>query len=175
MWTLGGRVDYYLLFFIHLESRRVFMSPATAHPTDQWVTQQARNFMMEVEVSGEQVTDVIHDWDTKYTQRFDGLLESEGVRVHRKGPAQPNMNAYAERFVQTIQQECLDHFVVLGEKHLNHIVGEYMSHYHEERPHQALANEPPLGANPPSSEIARDIACQERLGGLIKHYYRHAA
>ena len=74
--------------------------------------------------------------------------------------------------MQTIQQECLDHFVVLGEKHLNHIVGEYMVHYHEERPHQALANEPPVRTE---SGSEGDMVCRERLGGLLRHYYRQAA
>ena len=71
-------------------------------------------------------------------QRFDGVLESEDVYVHREGPVKLNLNAFAERFVQTLQQEALDHFVVLGEKHLNHIVSEYVAHYHEERPHRYL-------------------------------------
>ena len=92
-------------------------SAATSHPTDDWVTQQGRNFLMQIEDSGEQITDVIHDWDTKYTQRFDALLKSESIRVHRVGPAKPNLNAHAERFVQT----------------------------------------------------------QDRLGGLLTHYYRKAA
>ena len=74
--------------------------------------------------------------------------------------------------MQTIQQEALNHFVVLGEKHLNHIVREYMAHYHEERPHQALGNEPPTGL-----QLVHDgeVVCRERLGGLLKHYYRDAA
>jgi putative transposase len=127
---------------------------------------------MEVGDAGEQVTDLIHDWDTKYTERFDRVLQSEGARVHRKGPATPNMNAYAERFVQTIQIECLDHFVVLGEKHLNHLVGEYVTHYHEERPHQALGNAPPTISKAVNEG---EVVCRERLGGLLRHYHRQAA
>ena len=87
-----------------------------------------------------EASDLIRDCDTKFTKQFDSLLKAGDVRIHRKGPAQPNMNAYAERFVQTIQQEPLDHFVILGEKHLNHIISEYLVHYHEERTHQALGN-----------------------------------
>ncbi|MEX0653440.1 MAG: integrase core domain-containing protein [Phycisphaeraceae bacterium] len=172
VWTLGGLVDCYLVFFIHLETRRVIMSAATAHPTNDWVTQQARNFVMEAEDQGLKVGHLIHDCDTKYTDRFDRVVESDGVQVHRVGPAQPNMNAFAERFVQSIQQECLDHFVVMGQKHLNHIVSEYVAHYHEERPHQALGNAPPMGLR-----LAQDgeVGCRERLGGLLRHYYRLAA
>ena len=171
VWTLGGRVDYYLLFFINLETRRVIMSPATSHPDAEWVAQQALNFTIEVEDMGLEATDLIHDCDTKFTKHFDSLLKAGGVRTHRKGPAQPNMNAYAERFVQTIQQECLDHFVILGEKHLNHIIGEYLVHYHEERPHQAVGNAPLVGVPLGKGEVV----CRERLGGLLKHYYRKAA
>lgn len=174
VWTLGGLVDHYLLFFIHLETRRVIMSPATPHPTNQWVTQQARNFVMDVEDHGLEAGHLIHDWDTKFTERFDAVLKSEGVEVHRVGPVKPSLNAYAERFVQTIQQECLDHFVVLGEKHLNHLVDEYLIHYHEEGPHQALGNAPPMGLGPPANDEG-EVVCQERLGGLLRHYHRRAA
>lgn len=95
----------------------------------EFLAKSSRILLTANEVSGGQVTDVIHDWDTKYMRRFDGVLKSDGVRVHREGPAKPNLNAYAERFVQTIQQECLDHRVMLGEYHLNHIIGEYSVHY----------------------------------------------
>ncbi|MEX0655327.1 MAG: integrase core domain-containing protein [Phycisphaeraceae bacterium] len=175
VWTLGGLVDYYVIFFIHLETRRVIMSPATPHPTDEWVTQQARNFVMEAEDQGLDVGHVIHDCDTKYTERFDRVLRSEGAEVHRVGPAQPSMNAFAERFVQSIQQEALDHFVVLGDKHLNHIIDEYVTHYHEERPHQALGNAPPVGLKLPPPNQQGDVACHERFGELLRHYYRPAA
>jgi len=77
--------------------------------------------------------------------------------------------------VQTIQQECLDHFVVLGEKHLNHIIGEYMEHYHQERPHQSLGNAPPVATNVFTPPTDGEIACEQRLGGLLKHYHRQAA
>ena len=149
------------------------MSPTTPHPTDEWVTQQARNFVMEAQDQGLEVCHLIHDWDTKYTERFDQLLKSEDVEVHRLGPVKPNLNAFAERFVQTLQQEALDHFVVLGEKHLNHIASEYLVHYHEERPHQALGNAPPLKRPPPNQ--SGDVVCRQRLGGLLRHYHRQAA
>lgn len=172
VWTLGGPVDYDLVFFIHVETRRVIMIAATAHPTNDWVTQQARNFVMEAEDQGLNVGHLIHDRDTKYAERFDRVFESEGVAVHRVGPAQPNMDAFAERFVQSIQQGCLDHFVLLGEKHLNHIVSEHMTHFHEGRPNQALGNAPPMGLR-----LAQDgeVVCRERLGGLLRHYHRQAA
>ena len=84
------------------------------------------------------------------------------------------INPYAERFAQTIQQECLDHFVVLGADHLEYLVSEFVKHFNEERPHQSLGNVPlikPPG-DPPSEGM---IVCKQRLGGLLRHYYRQAA
>jgi putative transposase len=90
----------------------------------------------------------------------------------------PNQNSYAERFVQTIKTECLDHFIVLGEKHLRYIIDEYLIYYHEERPHLALGNLPPGMTNAPvrvECLSIDDVVCQEQLGGLLKHYQRKAA
>lgn len=172
IWTLGGLVDYYVLFFIHLETRQVIVSSCTAHPDAEWVAQQARNMLMETEDRGLQVTHLLHDWDTKFTNQFDTLIASSGATTHRVGPAKPNLNAYAERFVQSIQEECLDHFIVLGPKHMDYLVREYVEHYHHERPHQALENAPPLSLGPPGDG---EVVCGERLGGLLKHFYRKAA
>jgi len=90
----------------------------------------------------------------------------------------PNQNAYAERFVQTIKQECLDHFIVFGEAHLRHMVSEFVAHYHGERPHLAKDNLPPLITKAPDAVDClgpSQVDCQERLGGLLKHYQRKAA
>ena len=87
------------------------------------------------------------------------------------------MNAYAERFVQTLRVECLDHFVVCGEKHLRYLVKEFVTHYHEERPHQGRGNVPLTIADdlPIVQFPAGKVECRERLGGLLRHYYRAAA
>jgi len=88
------------------------------------------------------------------------------------------MNPFAEAWVQRIKQECLDHFLVLGERHLRHLIREYLIHYHEERPHQGLGNRPPKQSNPPPEIVSvrqDQIVCQERLGGLLKRYERQAA
>lgn len=77
------------------------------------------------------------------------------------------------RIIQSFQQECLDHFVVLGEKHLNHLVKEYVGHSSIERPHRAL-EKPPLSVDPPNA-TSSPVICMERLGGLLKHYYRQVA
>lgn len=200
--TAIGFVDLYLLFFIHIGSRRVFISSATANPTADWVTQQARNMSMQMDDWGLTAQMLIIDHDTKFTDSFDAVFEINDTEMKRVGPCSPNMNAYAERFAQTLRKECLDHFLICGEKHLNHIVKEFTTHYHEERPHQArggvpltvaLANDTNTAAGEGKSDATKatndvdadephilkfpkgKVKCRERLGGLLKHYYREAA
>ena len=181
--TLKGWVDYHLVLFVHLESRRLFVTPATRHPTAAWVTQQARNFTLHLEAQGLEAQYVIVDNDTKFCQAFDGTLNASGTDVVRTQLLSPNMNSYAERAIQTLQVECLDKFIVCGEKHLNYLVAEFLAHYHEERPHQSKGNAPltppatpPPTIPPPDAPLRlKDIACRQRLGGVLKHYYRRAA
>ena len=145
-----------------------------------WVAQQARNFGIEAAAMNLSATILIHDNDGKLTREFDEILKSSGIDVTKLPPMSPNLNAYVERFIQTLRLECLDHFLILGERHLQHLVKEFVTHYHTERPHQSLDNRP-LTGTPPSSNsplpppALDEIACHERLGGLLKHYTRRAA
>ena len=180
--TLKGWVDYYLILFVHLETRRLFITPATLHPTGEWVVQQAKNFTLHTEAQGLEAGYVIVDNDTKFCAAFDGTLNAGGIEVVRTSLRSPNMNAFAERAIQTVQVECLDKFIVIGEKHLNYLVEQFLAHYHEERPHQGKGNmtltppaHPPPVTAPDLPLCLKDIACRERLGGVLKHYYRQAA
>jgi putative transposase len=176
-WTLAGVVEIYVLFFIHFGSRRVYIPGMTVSPNGAWVAQQARNFTMHLDEQGLGITHLLIDHDTKYDPQFDAVLKSEGAEVKRVGPRNPNMNAVAERFVQTVKQECLDHFVVFGEKHLRHILLSFLEHYHEERPHQSLGNRPLAQQGEPEPvnlPFPTEIECRSRLGGLLKHYRRAA-
>lgn len=176
IWTGRGLVDYFVLFFIHFETRRIILAPITANPTGEWIAQQTKNFVMEVEDIGANAEYLVHDWDTKFTQQSDALFKSEDIQICRVGPMKPNLNALAERFAQTLQSECLDHFIVLGKKHLSHILAEFLAYYHEERPHQSMDNRPLIfrtDTGPPADQ--GDILCRHRLGRLLKHYYRQAA
>ena len=143
------------------------------------MAQQARNFIMHAEEQGLAPKYVILDNDSKFCEPFDAPIAAAGAELVRVQPLSPNMNAYAERAIQTVQKECLDHFIVLGETHLDYLVREFLAHYHEERPHQAKGNAPltAAGTGPPSDELirVRDVESGERLGGLLKHYYRKAA
>lgn len=102
------------------------------------------------------------------------MLAAEGVEVKRVTPRSPNLNAVAERFVQTIQVECLDHFLVFGEAHLRHLISCYLSYYHTRRPHQSRDNWLLTGGPPPgpSALDPGDVVCEASLGGLLKHFRR---
>lgn len=176
VWTVRGQVDVFILFFIHVDSRRVHVAGITAHPDRPWMVQQARNLSMFFADQPVKPKMLIRDYDSKFVPEFDAILRQEGIEVKKVGPQAPNLNAYAERWVQTIRLECLDHFVVLGEEHLRHIVSTYVRYYNELRPHQSKDNLP-LSQTPASrarNSSPKGIVCDEFLGGLLKHY-RHAA
>jgi transposase len=131
----------YVLFFIELHTRRVHLAGVTAHPNSAWVTQQARNLAMEGRLDNARF--LIRDRDAKYSGAFDEVFCSEGLRVIRTPMRAPMANAFAERFVRTARRECLEHVLVLGERHLERIIRKYGKHYNEERPHRGLSLQTP--------------------------------
>ncbi len=137
--------------------------------------QQARNLAIHFGDEAEKPRYLIRDLDSKFTKNFDGILEQEGIEVVRVGPKQPNMNAFAERFVQSIKSECLDHFLIFGDKHLRFLIGQYLQHYHLERPHQGLDDKLLRGMPETPTSASGEVECYERLGGLLKSYRRKAA
>ena len=176
VWTARGLVDHFVLFFVHLGSRRVVVSGITDHPDAAWMAQQARNMSMVFSECPVKPRMVIRDGDKVFTGKFDGILESDGIEVKRITPYSPNLNAYAEAWVGTVKRECLDHFMVFGEGHLRHLVREYVDYYNSVRPHQALGNRPiGEGGSWERGDPEGRVVCQERLGGLLRHYYRRAA
>ena len=162
----------YVLFFIEVGSRRVHLAGCTTNPTAAWVVQQARNLSF----TGlfEQMRFLIHDRDSKFTASFDEVFRSEGIRVVHTPVRAPQANAYAERFVRTIRTECLDWLLILGRRHLEHVLRTYVNHYNRERPHRGLALQPPE-ASPLRSPGGGDVHRRDRLGGLIHEYYKAAA
>ena len=162
----------YVLFFIELSTRRVHLAGVTAHPNSAWVTQQARNLVLEDRLA--ETRFLIRDRDAKYSGPFDEVFRSEGARVIRTPIRAPRANAIAERFVRTARRECLDHILVLGERHLERILREYVRHYNKERPHRGLSLETPE-PKPMPNDASGDIVRVARLGGLINEYHRIAA
>jgi transposase InsO family protein len=162
----------YVLFFIELSTRRVHLAGVTAHPKSAWVTQQARNLMMEDRMAGTQF--LIRDRDAKYSRPFDEVFRSESLRVIRTPIRSPKANAVAERFVRTARRECLDHVLVCSERHLLRILREYINHYNKERPHRGLSLATPE-TKLISDYAGGDVVRRSRLGGLINEYHRKAA
>jgi putative transposase len=164
---------FYVLFFIELGSRRVYLAGCTSNPTGAWVAQQARNLSF----TGlfERMRFLIHDRDSKFSAAFDEIFRSEGINVIKTPIRAPQANAYAERFVRTVRAECLDWLLIIGRRHLEHVLRSYTIHYNRDRPHRGLAlltPEPTDATDPPTVET---IERRDRLGGLIHEYYRAAA
>ena len=152
-------------------SWKEFLAGVSAHPRSAWVTQQARNLAVEGHLG--EIRFLIRDRDAKFSGPFDEVFCTEGVRVMRTPIRSPKANAFAERFVKTVRRECLGHLLVIGKRHAQRILREYVRHYNEERPHRGLALETPE----PSAVRSRDgvVVRVDRLGGLIHEYHRIAA
>ncbi len=173
VWTLGGLVRYHVLFVIRLSSREVNIAGIIPEPDGEWMKQMARNLTdcLEGFLSGYRY--LIHDRSTLFTREFRMILGSGGVKSVRLPVRSPNLNAYAERFVRTIKEECLEQMILIGERSLRRAVDEFCDHYHGERNHQGLENkiiEPEF-----SPRSGGKVQCRQRLGGLLRYYYRDAA
>jgi len=174
--TLHGLVTYYVLFFIHLESRRVEVAGITPHPNEAWMQQIARNVTMDEWGFLESRRYLIHDRDTKFTDSFRAIVRSSGVEPLKLPARSPNLNAYAERWVKSVKDECLSKLIFFGEASLRRALRNYVTHYHRERNHQGKNNVllfPTVKAKVESRDSP--VRCGERLGGLLKYYHREAA
>jgi putative transposase len=164
----------YVLFVMDIETRAVHILGVTAHPTGAWTAQQARNLFMDLGERAERFKFLVRDRDGKFTAAFDEVFAGNGTRVIRTPVRSPRANAFAERFVGTLRRECLDHMLVLGERHLREVLAEYAGHYNGHRPHQALQQESPLRQPSRVIDITTRIERKKVLGGLITEY-RNAA
>jgi transposase InsO family protein len=164
----------YLLVVIEHGRRRVHVAGITAHPTGAWVTQQARNLLMDLGDRAEQFRFLIRDRDSKFTAAFDAVFTGTDTHILRTPVRAPRANAIAERWIGTLRRECLDHLLITGPRHLAAVLQEYIAHYNAHRPHRSLDQHPPTGRTPPpSGAIIRPLR-RDRLGGLI-HEYLHVA
>ena len=163
----------YVLFFIELRTRRVFLVGCTEQPTAAWVTQQARNLTWDLAEAGLRPSLLLRDRDAKFPPSFDAVFASEGLRVVRTPVRAPRANAVAERWVGTVRRECQDRLLILGRRHLQAVLREFVDHYNAARPHRALDLRPPLD-RPPPAQPSGAIARRDRLGGLIHEYSRRA-
>ena len=159
----------YVLFFISLATRRIEYVACSANPDGRWVTQQARNLAMQF-ADEQPFRFLIHDRDTKFGRAFDDVFRAEGIRVIRTPVQAPNANAFAERWVRTVRADCLDRILILGPRHLAHVLRVYRRHYNEHRPHRALQLLPPNGRDPTPLTASAGLRRSDLLGGLIHEY-----
>ena len=172
--TLAGLRRYFVLFVIELKTRRVTIAGIHHQPNGPWMEQMARNLTDVFNGFLRSARHLIHDRDPLFTRAFGEILESSGIEPIKLPPRSPNLNAYAERFVRSIKEECLNRVVPLGESHLRLIVHEYVEHYHHERNHQGLDNQL-LERAPPTASTHADVQRRQRIGGLLNYYHREAA
>ena len=172
--TRAGLVRYFVLYIIDLQTRRIEVAGIVQQPHGRWMQQIACN-LTDVDtgsLTGSRY--LIHDRDLLFTEAFRAHLSSAGVETVKLPARSPNLNAYAERFVRSIESECLAQIIPLGERHLRNTVAEYTEHYHAERNHQGLDNQLILKPRD-GPRVSGDVECRERLGGLLQFYYRRAA
>ena len=165
----------YVLFFIELERRRVWLAGITAHPVGDWVAQQARNLTDALAEENQQIRLLVRDRDSKFVDCFDEVFVSEGARVIRTPVRAPRANAYAERWVRTVREECLDWLLIRNEAHLRVVLEEYVDHYNRGRPHRGIDLAVPIESSihsyrSPLNKIERI----DRIGGLVHEYQRAA-
>lgn len=170
----------YVLSFLSIGSRRIEYVACTSKPNTAWMLQQARNLLMELDDREQQVRFLLHDRDAKFPRAFDALLGNASIKVIRTPIQAPNANAHMERWVGSVRRECLDRVLVVGRRHLEHVLHVYIDHYNRRRPHRALALKPPDETARLPAEIALTpqplrVNRHDRLGGLIHEYERAAA
>ena len=176
VWTSAGLITYYVLVFMRVGSRQVCIAGMTHSPDLAWMKQMARNMTMADTGFLCGCKYLLHDRDTKFCEVFDGILQAVGIKAVTLPPRSPNLNAHCERWIRSVKTELLSKMILFGESSLRHCLENYVNHFHAERNHQGKGNvilfpapEDRIG------EMAGDIQTRERLGGLLKFYYRDAA
>ena len=160
----------YVLFFIELGTRRTYLAGCTTNPDITWVTQQVRQLVWNLKDDSRDMAFLIHDNDTKFPSSYDNVFSSEGIEILNTPYRATRANAYAERWVRSVRDECLDHILVLNENHFHSVLSKYWEYYNHARPHQGLGQHFPVSG--PVSNTAGPIRRRDILGGVIQDYYR---
>ena len=177
VWSKAGLVTYYVLVFIHLGTRRLEIVNMTQNPTEEWTIQQARNFLYDMDACSEKANMryLIHDRGSQFTKTFDKTFTKNelGEDIETKTVTCAQMNGRCERVIQSIQNECADKIIFLGERMLRYALKEYQNFYNTERHHQGIDNVIPF---PSKNEMPLEgkRKCKTRLGGLLRKYYLEA-
>jgi putative transposase len=171
-WTHRGLQRFLVLFFLELSTRKVEIAGIATVANGLWMHQIGRNLTDAVDGIFRGKRYLIHDRDPLFTAEFLELLREAGVTSVKLPPRSPNLNAYAERFVRTIKESCLERMILFGEGSVRRAISEFTAHYHCERNHQGLGNK--LICSGPSSMGDGGVKRRERLGGMLNYYYRAA-
>lgn len=179
VWSLKGLVTYYVLFFIQLDTRQVHIAGITQHPTERWMLQMARNVTACDEPFFSNRKYLIMDNDKNFTRQYQRIFRASGIQIQKIPPYSPNLNAYSERWIRSIREDCLERLIIYGPRMLKHAVRQYVTFYNSERPHQGIDQRKPSDWSQEGhfigekSEVNRPgIRVSRRLGGLLKYYYR---
>lgn len=173
------RKRLYVLVFIEHGTRRLHLGGVTAQPTRAWAVQQARNLVMDLGDRLGALRFLIHDRDPLFTTAFGEVFKAEELRIITTLPKTPRMNAICGRVIGTLRRECLDRILILGERHLALVLGEYLAHYNAVRPHQSRRQRPPDLQTLPTLNAAdlsdpRTIRRRPVMASLVSEYH-HAA
>ena len=174
VWTRHGMITFYILVAMRLRSRRVEIAGVAENPIGHWTRQMARNLSDCEDGFLRNASYVIVDRDSTFkpfNQYMDEMTDAKRVLLPVRSP---NLNAYLERYMRSLKSECLDRMIFFGRESLERALKNFALHYHEERNHQGLDNK----LIDPSDEVDQkigEVRCRERLGGLLRYYYRDAA
>ena len=166
----------YVMAVIEHATRRIHILGATAHPTQEWVTQQARNLLMDLDDSADRIKFLIRDRDILYPPTFDETLADPGIKTVRSAVRAPRMNAIMQRWIGGCRRELLDRTLIWNLPHLRRILRDYEAHHNTHRPHMALASAAP-DKPLPTGIVDLDAFCtrrNDRAGGVIHEYQRTA-
>jgi putative transposase len=176
--TAKGIQELYLLVFLCMDTREVYVTPSTAHPNSKWVCEQTQQFIDSTANRGEKKPDIImHDRDTKFSKDFVATVKKNGMRTNALPITSPNLNGRTEKFIGQIKMECLSKFILFGHRHLDYIVAEYVAYFNNQRSHSSRSNLPPLAETPDEIQTItmEQIEVKSYVGGLVKSFERRAA
>lgn len=176
--TAKGINDLYVLVFLCLQTREVFVTESTLHPDSAWVCQQTEWFVEQTKVREKKPEMIIHDRDVKFTKEFTQTVKDAGMKTNPLPKGSPNLNGRCERVIGTIRWECLDKFIIFGKRHLDYVISEFVSYYNHHRAHMEREYLPPVrSAEPEQIETLKlsEVVVKSHVGGLVKSFERKAA
>jgi len=167
IWTPLGIKTIFVLFFINIRTREVSVVGSTYKPNPEWMLAKSKKISEQFNNNDSEKL-LIRDGDGKYTSSFDELFSQYNTQVKQISYRSPNLNPYAESFVNIIKKECLNKFFVFGKDHFDHLISEFLNFYNTDRPHSGLE----YSTIAMTDKVSGEIKCKSKLGGVLKHYYR---